>query len=180
MIKKYKIEAGLAVFAVFVAFLGFFQTAHANPTYIATVTQTSATSTQPAFIITAPTASTTLVYDTYAKTTDGGLLTTAPTVAVGLNFSASSTSSIFGLSFQYSFDGIDWYNDDVNGGNILATTTPSNLASTNSYIFKAFNLASSTYMIVIKAPSRYVRAVFTVTGANGAVWAQFMPTKEVR
>ena len=151
--------------------------AHANPTFFAKTVQT-ATATSSVAYMGVGTATSTLTYDSSADVLAGGQLVSPSQIALGMQFIASSTSTVFNVNIQYSQNGIDWYQDDVNGQ--LATTTPVNLGLTNSYTYKATGTATTSFMTVLKIPVRFIRAQFSVTGAAGGVWAQMVPTKEAK
>ncbi len=117
------------------------------------------------------TATTTLSYDSF----QGGQYRATDKTAVLVQFVASSTSSVLGVDVQYSQDGIDWYSDNVN----TATTSISQVLDTsNRYTWKASGTATSSKIFTISTPTRYFRAVFSMTGAAGGIWAQFVPQRQ--
>lgn len=177
--------------------------AWANPTGWGTTAQSASATTSPSFM-TPGTATTTVVYDSFqingTNQSQGGSSAFATDEAVLLvQMTASSTFTQMNISFEYSNDRVDWYQD-----NLLAmpaqeaTTTPTrSIASANSVVWRYASstpgqgVVSATNNLDMKAltvptPTRYVRAIFTLattSGAfidNGAVWAQFVPKKEVR
>lgn len=97
-----------------------------------------------------------------------------------IQFTGSSTASVLNTQIEYSQDSIDWYSDRLTAG---ATTTQTiNIAQPTTY---TWNFASTTMagvtgtasvdtnIITVPTPMKYVRAVFTATGANSAIWANF-------
>lgn len=167
----------------------------ANPFYSGLSASTAAATSTQAFLRPGV-GTTTPIYDSYelygTNQTNGGNQTIPDVVSVMLNGTASSTASTFAVQCEYSnnYNGItgngDWYQDEV----LPATSTvPVGIASPISY---SFAYASSTpgaggiptntnrFMKVIECPVplRFVRAVITVTGANGTVWASIVPTKQ--
>jgi hypothetical protein len=145
-------------------------------------------------------ATTTLVYDSWQREgtnqTDIGNTYGADEVTLLAQINASSTATKFKFVYEYSQDGIDWYTD-----NILetATTTAIQIGTvTKQY---EWTFASSTIggvavtagqrgyngtlnrdskAIRVPVPTRFVRVVVTVTGANGYFWGEFVPKKEVK
>ena len=113
-----------------------------------------------------------------------------PGTGMLIQFTASSTNSVLGIAVEYSQDGVDWYRNYVLDPNQVGTTTaPSILSTPFSTTWKfassslgganvAANSNYSTAAIMIPTPFRYTRVVFSITGANGAVWAQLVPIKE--
>lgn len=114
---------------------------------------------------------------------------------------SSSPLSVFNIDIQYSQGGngadctlnpspCDW--SPVAFSTLdypyLATSSPS-LSTVQQFTFPFasstisrgavtnLNSATTTRLIVIPTPTRYVRAIFSITGANGAVQAQFLPRK---
>ena len=164
--------------------------AHANPTIFASATTTKSAASTSAAFMTPGTATSTLVYDAHAQTLGGG---TYKTDFIGLlvQFSASNTSATLNLSVEYSQDGIDWYRNFVADPTQFGTTTPAAQIATpftTTWKFASSTLGGatssdavrSTAAMIIPSPFRYTRLVSTMTGANGAVWAQFVPFKESR
>lgn len=175
--KKYLII--IAVIGIF----GITGTALANPSYFSTGVKTD-TETSSVDYLTPGTGTTTLTYDTYVS----GQTTKADSAALLTQFAGSSTAAILGINLEYSQDGIDWYKDNLDLG---ATTTQSvslNTAKSYSWNFASStvgggvvtnaNGATSTKIFTVKTPTRYIRAIYTITGANGAIWATLIPSKE--
>lgn len=162
------------------------QKVKANPIF-APITVQTATATSSLIYMTPGTATTTLTLDTYSS----GNSRLAMNATLLVQFVGTSTASILNIFPQYSQDGIDWYQDGGSLINNFATTTkpfdigqvgPFNYTfSSTSPSFVAGNNTTSTRAVRVNTPTRYVRAVFTlpIGSANGAIWAQFVPTKEV-
>lgn len=171
--------------------------AFANPFYVGLSAQTAtATSTQT--YMTPGTATTTPVYDSYEQygtnQTNGGNLTLPSQVAVLLNGVASSTATVLNLTCEFSnnYNGItgngDWYQNEIIG----ATTTSAGVQNAGVPNSFSFTYASSTVggaavasttnrftkVFGCPVPLRFVRAVVTMTGANGSVWAGIVPIKQ--
>jgi len=181
--------AAALLLAVTVGVLGFVAIAFANPSSFATgVTTNNAASTSPAYMTPGTGTSTTPVYDAYAQT-NAGATYKADIAGLLVQFTASSTNSVLNISVEYSQDGVDYYRNFVVDPNQIGTsTTPFSLTTAFTTTWK---YASSTVVggvgvigdrataaIMIPTPFRYTRVVFSVTGANGAVWAQLVPVKE--
>src|SRR4051812_47458262 len=95
---------------LFVVALGIGGTAYANPSLFAIgVTTNSAATTSPAFMLPGKATSTTPVYDSYTQTTSGGQVSKADRAGLLMNFTGSSTASVFRGCPEYSQDGIDWF-----------------------------------------------------------------------
>lgn len=186
-----QVIAGLAlsVFAVLALLIAPYA-AHANPSFFANgVTTGSAATTSPAYMTPGAATSTTPTYDAYGQTFNG---VTYRTDLAGLlvQFTGSSTVSVLSLSVEYSQDGVDWYRNFVIDPNQTGTTTASQ--AIGSPVTTTFKFASSTVgggatvgtistaALLIPTPFRYTRVVASITGANGAVWVQLVPIKQVK
>lgn len=173
---------------IYTAF-GMIHKAHANPLGFSCAAQTASATTTPVYM-TAGTATSTLLFDTYCvngtNQPNTGNTNIANKLTLLTQFSASSTASVLGISVEYSQDGVDWYQDNYLSP--LATTSPAVLLATpNSY---SWLFASSTLdgvantgnrvgkALQIQTPTRYVRVVYTLTGTNAAVWGELLPQKE--
>jgi len=185
-----------AVVMVFIL-MGIAVTAKANPSfYPGSAVYNTATSTGR--YMTPGAATTTLVYDAYSisgtNQPASGNTYAVNSAALLLQFSASTTASVLGVRFEYSQDGIDWYGDGA--VNLTATTTAYNVSINENF---TWTFASSTIggiradqglagingtknrdnkIINIVTPTRFVRAIVTLTGANATVWGQIVPLKE--
>jgi hypothetical protein len=181
---------GLVALSVFLTAI---PAAHANPSIFANgVTTGSAASTSPAFMTPGTGTSTTPVYDAQLQTFSGGFTSKTDAAGLLIQFTASSTNSVLSAAVEYSQDGVDWYrNFVIDPTQIGTTTTP---FSFNTPFSVKWTFASSTVggsgaiannnrstaALLIPTPFRYTRVVFSLTGANGAVWAQLVPIKEQR
>lgn len=179
-IKKIAAYVGVTAFAI-MAVLGIgaitTKVANANPSFTAPTAQTAAATSTLAYM-TPGTATTTLVYDAYASSTaSGGLALKADNVALGIQFTASSSSSVLATAIEYSEDGIDWYRDFVFG--TVGTATTSTVVALTSPVSLTMS-GTSKSLVLIPTPTRYTRFTFSLTGANGGVWAQAIPTKQLR
>lgn len=186
--KKYILSiAPLSLLAIVLIF-GLGPVVSANPIFFPVTTQTATATSSPAFM-TAGTATSTLTLDTYSSGNPRG----AMMAALLIQFVASSTSSVLNTNIEYSQDNVDWYQD---GGNIttnFATSSkPFDISSVNQYRYGwlgtqaglpavVLTTGTTTRALYVRTPTRYVRAIFTlpVGSAAGAVWGQFVPTKEV-
>lgn len=170
--------------------------ASANPSYFAPRAQTAVATTTPTYMTPGTGTTTTPVYDSYSiagtqetssQTTQ--TINTTDSAELLIQFTASSTSSKLLMNLEYSVDGVDWYQDTSTNVQGYATTTlPIPIGNVPQY---TWNFASSTLgqlaptntnrdtrAVSIPVPTRYVRAVFTCTGAGCGVWAQFIPKKQ--
>lgn len=181
----------LAAMAVIGVLFSGFSAAHANPIDMNVVQSAAATTTL--VYMTPGTATTTIAYDSFNGDSNG-----SDSAVLLTQFTASSTSSILGIRLEYSqgVTGVDcvasptvcdWYADNLNA---LATTSSTNTITTSgtfSWTFASTSQAaaavSATNNIGLKAtiipvPTRYVRAIYTITGANGAVWKSIVAKKQ--
>jgi len=162
--------------------------------YFAPGTTTSAATSTPAFM-TPGTATSTLTYNTYTGTnvataTPSGSV--APTAATSVTllgaFTGSSTVSTLKITPEYSQDGIDWYQ----GYGILVKTSTSTPNPTYAYSYvdsinvpyasttsngSASTQAVDRFAITVPVPTKNIRFVVSLTGANGAFWGQVVPAK---
>lgn len=200
--RKIKLGFISALVLIAGAFLGFTAVAYANPSQFTNTTQTSSSTTTPSYL-TAGTATTTVVADTYQVSTGNNYVNDMTTLLV--QFTASSTSSQLNVNMEYSngYPGVDcvatptacdWYQDS--GMNMQGYATSSviiNLALVPQYQWKfasstvgqlanGANNNRDTRALLIKVPTRYIRAVFTcaIGGTPCAEWSQFVPAKQVR
>lgn len=160
------------------------RTTSANPSWFPQTAQTATATTSPA-LFQALTATTTVVtYDSFYQNSTG-VTTKAASAALLLQLSATSTVQ-FNIAVQYSpglagTDCIatplacDWYDDNLA---INSTSYPYPVISFgNVKVFSVSN-ASSTKMVSLETPTRYVRVQAKVSGGPGSVWAQVVPNKE--
>lgn len=190
--------AALALMAAYMLLAGA-PKAHANPSGFYGRVTTPGTST-------APTASTSVSYmssgvgttttqalDAYA----GGNSMKVESAALNVQFTGSSTSAVLLVQIEASQDNKDWYPVTIMTGIGIATTTNDlTLNSRESYTLTAaatttlagLPVATSTglvvglmtpRMLIIPTQERYTRAVFSVTGANGGVWAEIVPVRQI-
>jgi len=167
--------------------------AKANPSRISTPSScASATATTTLSYVRAGTATTTLTCDT---SKNGVGVDTFEKAYLALQHTATSTSSILDIRFEYSQDGVDWYASNIFDQTGLSTTTAGIIYDVGT-TYHRLNFASSTnacadaviannnlncHMIPVPVPTRYVRAVFTAPAgaANSGVWAQFIGKAEM-
>ncbi len=183
--------------ALVIGLMALAATAYANPYYLGLSASTAvATSTQA--YMTPGAATSTPIYDSYEQygtnQTNGGNLTVANQVAIKLQGVASSTATQVNVTCEFSdnYNGAtgngDWYQNEIIG----ATTTNAGVQGIGAVNSFNFTYASSTVggagvasttnrfqkLIVCPVPLRFVRAVITVTGANGSIWAGIVPVKQ--
>lgn len=157
--------------------------AHAGPSYFL-YKQTAAATSTLAFM-SAGTATSTLTFDMGAGVKKG-----VDSVILLEQFNGSSTAAILNTDIQYSDDGINWFAEsqgwNVDFSGTAATTSPA-LGNLMQYTFtfasSSINrqatdnaFASANRILNLVAPTRYIRAVFTMPSGstNGAVWAEFI------
>ena len=141
--------------------------------------------------MTAGTATSSVIMDSYLVS-KGVVSPYATDKAVLLiQFVGSSTSSVLNTNIEYSQDGIDWYQStDTLVPGYATTSEPvfdiSNVpqyrliyaSSTAGLASTTISQSTTTRAVNIMTPTRYVRAIFTETGAAGAVWSQFIPERQ--
>lgn len=183
--------------AMAVVLLGFAALTYANPFYTGTKAQ-SAVATTTIVFMTPGAATSTTVYDSYEQygtnQTNAGNLTLPNSVAVILDGRASSTATTVAVACEYSdnYNGStgngDWYQNEI-----YAPTTTGALPIGTALSF-SFTYSSSTSqvggvggtassnrfqkLVECPVPTRFVRAVVSVSGANVSVWTQIIPKKQ--
>lgn len=163
----------IASVVLIIAFFAMALKAHANPSDL-NLSNTTATTTVS--YLTAAGASTTETYDTY----QGGVgdPNASESAVLFTQYAASSSSAILAIRIQYSQNGIDWYDDNLTASTLGTTTQPYNVGVANSFTWAAVNTATSSKAITIPTPTRFVRASYSVTGANAAVYKVIIAKKE--
>lgn len=163
--------------------------AQANPTSFPPSAMT-ATATTSVNYLTPGTATTTLVYDSYGlcgtNQPNSGNQYATDSATLLTFFTGSSTAAILKVQQEFSQDCINWYRDNSTVG--LATTTGSvslNAPLSYNWTFDqvaqggaAGAAATTTRAVMVPMPTRATRFIITITGANGAIWAQVVPKKE--
>ncbi len=164
--KKY-IITGLAL--VFVSAIGY-NVANANPSFFAGGV-VSATATTSPVLMQAATATTTIVtYDTYTQ----GIPTKTTNAALLVQFAGTNTPAL-NMAFQFSQDGVDWYDDNYTQS---ATGYPVNSVTQSNILTWTSNNATTSRAFALPTPTRYVRVNAKMTAAPGSVWMQVVPSKE--
>lgn len=181
---------GLAIGLVLV--LGFAGIALANPSYFATgVSTNNAASTTPAYMTPGTATSTTPTYNAYGSSASQKFA--ANSVGLLQRFCASSTATTLKTQVEYSSDGIDWYANFVFDPSQTGTSSLTRVLGSTPYSISqtfastslqgtavAANNQCSTVALTIPAPFQYIRVVSSVTGANGSIWDQLVPIKEIQ
>jgi hypothetical protein len=184
---KYLAAAALAA----VVLLGSASVAFAS-NFFATSVSTAAATTTPAYM-TPGNATTTITYNTY---TNNSIATATPSTSVysaatSITFlgqiTGSSTSAVIHITPEYSVDGMDWYQGYGLLPQYTATTTNQSLSwatvdsITIPFASTTVDQTSSSsidrFAITIAVPTKDVRLVVTLTGANAAFWGTIVPTK---
>lgn len=190
--KNYSLQFGLFSALIIVIFLSFSAAliTHANPGGFPPGAR-SATATSTVTVLTPTVGTSTVVYDAYNinGTNQGttGVTTDTDSASLLVQFTASSTASKLKIAFEFSQDGVDWYADGLSVE--LASSTTGTIVD-NSPDFISWTFASTSLnagpiggsyaseLFNAPTPTRYVRSVITVSGANAMVWAQFVPKKQ--
>lgn len=188
----YVIGGVLITTLAFILFISNVPNVGANPSQLPIHgnCKTSSSTSSPYYIV-ANTATSTLTCDAYNLDTNNVNPLSLNTASLLVRYQGSSTASIMNIKFEYSNDGSDWYQNTL-GQVSFATSTQVKLGTLNSYSWQyssSTNLgggslvsATSTRIIDVPVPTRYVRVIFSseVAVYNGAVWAELVPKQEVR
>lgn len=94
----------------------------------------------------------------------------ATTISVNLDAIASSTSSVLTWSMQYSYNGVDWYNEDT-ASTTGSITTHSGVAVVHSWT-PGTTVESRRSMNLPTHGAKFTRIGFQATGANASLYAQ--------
>lgn len=167
------VALGCVSLAVLVLLSLFVVRARANPSDL---NQSNALATTTVSYLTAGATTVTETYDSYG----GGVgePNASEHAVLFTNFAASSTSSVLAVKLQYSMNGIDWFDDNLMESTNSTSTPVYNMGVSNSYTWTAVGTATSSKTIEVPTPTRYVRAQYTVTGANAAIWKVIIAKKE--
>src|SRR3990167_5601402 len=184
------------MFALFLAigvWLQYPNFALGNPSFFGQQTSTASATTTKAYM-TPGRATTTLVVNSFLTAPEGNDRQT-----LLVQFTGSSTASKLGIAFQFSQDGINYYDDSLSLGFAASTTLPIGLGVADSFVipmatsttglepFASTPISGSGWTaraIDIPTPARYTKVVFSMPfgggNVNGAVWATVIPKKQLR
>ena len=175
------------------AFFSFAIPVSANPMrYVPSASTATATSTVT--FMTPGAATTTLAIDSYAN----GQTAAFDKAILMTQFTGSSTNSVLNIGIEYSMGvagvdctstptACDWYKDNQFNFVNATTSAPYSIAVPNSYSWK---FASSTQggattptdralnTVTIPVVARYVRVIYTMATANGAIWGTLVPIRQ--
>lgn len=194
--KKIYLISGIAL-----GIIGIASVAYANPSFLGSKASSSTASSTVTYM-TPGTATTTVIYDSYGQggTNQTSAYNSSKTdeAFLAIQLTASSTSTTLNVDLEFANGSncyaapntCDWYRNNLEA---LSTTTSPALLNQNQTMTWTF--ASSTQgqigdptkinrvnkMVTIPTPTRYTRAIFTLPAgsANGAVYAEIQPVKEV-
>ncbi len=194
MYKKYLLGI---VIVVACALTGFASLVHANPTSFLATVQTGTATTSAVYIVPGTATSTLGVFDSYSQ----GIPRATDVAYLNTQFAGSSTASILAINVEYSqgapgLDCVasplscDWYKDNLNSLATSSAINPLNTTTSYSWTFASStvggialtnaNSATSTKVISIQTPLRYLRVIYSVTGGNAAVWGQIVPRRQAQ
>lgn len=142
---------------------------HASPQTL--INTNAVATTTPTFVTTTQNATTTAL-DTYGQPSPSGYSFDRNVLL--MQYAASSTSAVLNVRFQFSKDGVDWYDDNTGA----SATSSASISSANSYSWTPVGTATSSKMVTVSTPTRYTRAIFSESGANGAVWYDWQPQRQ--
>ncbi len=189
--KKYIYTIGaIAMLGLLLLVSGIFTRVEASPSYFPPPVKTSTATTSPVYM-TPGTATSTLTFDSYYQSTLSQNTKTDSAVLL-TQFAGISLTSVLAINVEYSEDGVDYYKDDLNSFSATTSPTTSYLNANNTFTWTfasstpggagvtAATGATSTKAINIPTPTRFMRVIYSITGANGAVWGELVPTKEMK
>jgi len=185
--KKYLI-GGIGALALLVTILA--NKALANSSFFLPSVQTSSATSTPQFLgVNAVNGTSTLVYDSYNNgapssvpnsSPNSGIYKTTDSAVLLVQSTASTSASIQKLYFQYSQDGIDWFDDYVSTSTSSRTVTY-NAFSPNAITINGSAVASTTrFALSVFTPTRYVKAIVNATTASSSIWMQWVPRREAQ
>lgn len=174
--KKYKFGI---VGTLALALISVFSIAQANPTYLpphSACSTSSATSSVSSLSTSTPTV--TLTCDAYALSSNLTDPTAMTNAVLAMQFRSPQTATVLTVTLQYSEDSVDWYDDNL--GALATTTGPTFIAPAKTYSWLVGTTSTSSKMVDVRTPVRYVRALFTPAAgsATSTIWATFIPRKE--
>ena len=173
------ISALLLTALLIISLFGFATRTHANPLRFPPAVASATATTTSTYFVAGTTATTTMAtYDTYSNTGVsgvGGSTQAMDKASLLIQLAASSTSSILRTTFEYSQDGIDWYEDEIF---VPATSGYTSIGQPTVYTWTANGTATSSKIVNVPTPLRYVRVRMRVEGANASVWAAIQPQKQ--
>lgn len=166
--------------------------ADANPSFF--LQDKSAAASSTISYMTAGTGTTTNAFDTQG---DGGFPTDS--AVLGIILHATSTGTVLNWKYEYADStanvdcsvtplSCDWFQERLSSAVIASTTVMLQSAPVYSWTFATSSNAggvsgitgTSTLMIDVPTPTRYVRVVFflPVGSQNGAVWSEWIGKKQ--
>lgn len=192
------VAAVLLGIGMILGMFGFAQPASANSSFFANGTSTPAAATTTVKSIGPGLATTTMYFDAYAQTFNGGVKQRPDFALLLIQKTSSSTASVLNIAFEFADDtsgvdctatpaACDWYRNFTNLD--VGATTSANLSNSLSYTFRG---ASSTIggatsttnrdaaALLVPTLTRYVRTIFTSTGATSTIWAKILPIQQAR
>lgn len=194
--KKYTLTLSIIVLSVLVSGAVIVK---ANSSFFLGVAASSSSTTTPTFIQPGL-ATTTYAFDAYATSQPRP----ADKAALLVQYMATSAAPVVNINIEYAQDNptgvscitfptaCDWYQSTPTVENGYATSSTAFditqvpffrwtfASSTAGLVGVAQTAATTTRILSIQTPARYVRAIFTVPiGAGyGAVWAQWLPQRQ--
>ena len=150
----------------------------ANPSTFTNIQLTAATTT-PVFM-SPGLATTTLTMDSQNTAYDNASLL--------IQVTGSGTPATLQWQYQFSSDGVDWYEETAN----LAASTATSTQETRTNVIHSWIHASTSgpfvssvspralKLVTVPTPTRFIRVVFYLPAGspNGALWAQFTNKKQ--
>lgn len=167
--KKIVITLSIAILIGIVSF----GTVKANKSYFVPPVQTSTSTTSPQFIgIGTLASSTPVILDAYAYNA-----TALDSAALLVQSVASTSASIQRLVIEYSDDGIDWFS------NAYGTSTQGFTIRDTDFIFHTItgngSASTTSFILNVPTPTRYVRAIMVAKTASSSVWMKFISKREM-
>lgn len=121
-------------------------------------------------------ATTSVIYLTAAGAASEDTFSTASwdSFSIDTQLNASSTATVLALKLYASQDGIDWFDlPNVTQGSAIANTVGS---TTASYTYTPQTAGITRTSFRVTSDHKYFKISRSLTGANGSVWQQVVPT----
>lgn len=153
-----------------------------GPSQTGTRVQTATETTSPNYM-TPGTATTTL---TFNSTTQGDRAL-PDELNLYLQSTASTSATVWEWKYQYSMNNIDWFDEDMQTPSALTPglDTYEHASTTITHRWNPGSTTASTTRKIFDVPTygaRYIRAVIGIGigTANGSLWAELVPIKQVK
>jgi hypothetical protein len=177
----------------------------ATPSKITSKAKTATATSTLVYMTVGAATSTTLVYDSYQvdgkNQSNFGDTFATDNATLLLQVNASSSATIINVALEFSDDSAcgtrptacDWYENNLSDMSTTTSIVSIGTPDTLSWTFASTTIGGGTTLlgaaglnnrnnkaITIPTPLRYVRAVITLQGANGAIYGEIVPKKQTK